>query len=52
MKKINRTLGVTIIVITHEMKVIDSICDRVAVLDNSTVAEIGDVRTVFANPEV
>ena len=50
LKKINRTLGVTIIVITHEMKVIDSICDRVAVLDNSTVAEIGDVRTVFANP--
>ncbi len=49
LKKINRTLGVTIIVITHEMKVIDSICDRVAVLDNSTVAEIGDVRTVFAN---
>ena len=50
-KKINRTLGVTIIVITHEMKVIDSICDRVAVLDNSTVAEIGDVRTVCANPK-
>lgn len=51
LKKINRTLGVTIIVITHEMKVIDSICDRVAVLDNSTVAEIGDGRTVFANPK-
>lgn len=51
LKKINRTLGVTIIVITHEMKVIDSICDRVAVLDNSTVAEKGDVRTVFANPK-
>lgn len=51
LKKINRTLGVTIIVITHEMKVIDSICDRVAVLDNSTVAEIGDVRTVLANPK-
>lgn len=51
LKKINRTLGVTIIVITHEMKVIDSICDRVAVLDNSTVAEIGDVRMVFANPK-
>ena len=51
LKKINRTLGVTIIVITHEMKVIDSICDRVAVLDNSTIAEIGDVRRVFANPQ-
>ena len=51
LKKINRTLGVTIVVITHEMKVIDSICDRVAVLDNSTVAEIGDVRAVFSNPQ-
>ena len=50
LKKINRTLGVTIVVITHEMKVIDSICDRVAVLDNSTVAEIGKVRAVFSNP--
>ena len=50
LKKINRTLGVTIVVITHEMKVIDSICDRVAVLDNSTVAEIGEVRAVFSNP--
>ena len=50
LKKINRTLGVTIVVITHEMKVIDSICDRVAVLDNSMVAEIGEVRAVFSNP--
>lgn len=50
LKKINKTLGVTIVVITHEMKVIDSICDRVAVLDNSTVAEIGEVRAVFSNP--
>lgn len=51
MKKINKTLGVTIVVITHEMKVIDKICDRVAVLDNSTVAEIGNVRDVFAAPK-
>jgi D-methionine transport system ATP-binding protein len=51
MKKINKTLGVTIVVITHEMKVIDSICDRVAVLDNSTVAEMGYVRDVFSRPQ-
>lgn len=51
MKKINKTIGVTIIVITHEMKVIDSICDRVAVLDKSTVAEIGDVKDVFTDPQ-
>lgn len=51
MKKINKTLGVTIVVITHEMKVIDSICDRVAVLDNSQVAESGTTAEVFANPK-
>ena len=51
MRKINKTLGVTIVVITHEMKVIDKICDRVAVLDQSTVAEIGNVRDVFAAPK-
>lgn len=51
MKMINETLGVTIVVITHEMKVIDKICDRVAVLDNSTVAELGKVSEVFANPQ-
>ncbi|MDD7428561.1 MAG: ATP-binding cassette domain-containing protein [Oscillospiraceae bacterium] len=51
MKKINTELGVTIVVITHEMKVIDSICDRVAVLDNSEVAETGTVEEVFSNPQ-
>lgn len=51
MKRINRELGVTIIVITHEMKVINSICDRVAVLDRSTVAELGTVGEIFAAPK-
>ena len=51
MKRINKTLGVTIVVITHEMKVIDKICDKVAVLDQSTVAELGNVRDVFAAPQ-
>lgn len=51
MKKINETMGVTIVVITHEMKVINSICDRVAVLDKSRVAELGAVSEVFANPQ-
>lgn len=50
LREINRTLGVTIIVITHEMKVIDTICDRVAVIDNSRIAEVGKVSEVFANP--
>lgn len=51
MKKINETMGVTIIVITHEMRVIESICDKVAVLDNSEVAEQGDVADIFKNPK-
>ena len=51
LKHINKTLGVTIIVITHEMKVIDSICDRVAVIDKSKIAEVGRVSDVFTNPQ-
>lgn len=51
MKEINRTLGVTIVVITHEMKVIDLICDRVAVMDNSVVTETGAVGEIFAAPK-
>ena len=51
MKKINKELGVTIIVITHEMKVINSICDRVAVLDRCAVDELGTVGEIFANPK-
>lgn len=49
--KINRELGVTIIVITHEMKVIDAICHRVAVIDHSCIAEEGPVSTVFVDPQ-
>lgn len=51
LKQINRELGVTIIVITHEMRVIDLICDRVAVIDKSHIAETGAVSTVFSNPQ-
>ncbi|MBQ3574242.1 MAG: ATP-binding cassette domain-containing protein [Clostridia bacterium] len=51
LKKINRELGVTIVVITHEMKVIETICNRVAVLDHSNVVEEGMVRDVFINPQ-
>ena len=50
LRQINDSLGVTIIVITHEMKVIDQICDRVAVIDHSRIAEEGKVSEVFTNP--
>ena len=51
LKKINTELGVTIVVITHEMKVIDRICDSVAVIDSSHIAEVGKVSEVFTSPK-
>ncbi len=51
LKDINRKLGVTIVIITHEMRVIDQICDRVAVIDKSHIVEIGRVSEVFTNPQ-
>lgn len=51
LKKINRELGVTIVIITHEMKVIDKICDRVAVIDKSEIAEVGRVSEIFTDPK-
>lgn len=50
LKKINQDLGLTIILITHEMDVIKSICDRVAVMENGDIVEEGPVYEIFANP--
>ncbi len=50
LKSINEKLGVTVIVITHEMKVVESICTDVAVISNSRIAETGSVREVFSKP--
>ena len=47
---INRRLGITVVVITHEMKVIEEICARVAILDHGHLAETGAVEEIFANP--
>lgn len=51
LQEINRTMGVTIIVITHEMKVVEQICNRVAVLDGGSVVETGDVSEIFVSPK-
>ncbi len=51
LKNINETMGVTIIVITHEMKVVEQICNRVAVLDSGTVVEEGFVKDIFVAPQ-
>ena len=48
---INRRLGITAIVITHEMSVIEEICSHVAILDHGKVAETGTVTEIFSNPK-
>lgn len=50
LKKINEERKLTIVIITHEMSVVEKICDRVAIIDDGTLAEIGDVKEVFSNP--
>lgn len=50
-KQINRDLGITVIVITHEMAVIEAICDRVAIIDHSQIAESGRVSEIFSEPK-
>lgn len=51
LKKVNQDLGITVLLITHEMHVIQSICHRVAVMENGEVIESGDVFDVFTNPQ-
>ena len=50
LKEINREYGITIVVITHAMSVIEEICDRVGVLETGRLVEIGAVKDVFTNP--
>lgn len=50
-KEINKSMGITVVVITHEMSVIEEICSRVAIIDESRIAEIGNVVDVFSNPK-
>ncbi|WP_088101961.1 methionine ABC transporter ATP-binding protein [Halalkalibacter urbisdiaboli] len=51
LKKINRELELTIVLITHEMEVVKDICDEMAVMENGKVVEQGRVYDLFANPE-
>lgn len=50
LKEINQTMGVTVVIITHEMKVVESICNKVAVLDHARIAEAGEMAEIFCNP--
>lgn len=50
-RDINKRLGITVIVITHQMSVVEEICNRVAILENGSVVEQGDVSDVFSHPK-
>ena len=51
LKDLNEKLGVTVVVITHQMSVVEEICDSVAILDGGVVVEQGSVQEIFANPK-
>lgn len=50
-KDINHKMGITVIIITHQMSVVEAVCNRVAILDHGTVAEEGNVSEIFASPQ-
>ena len=51
LKEINQKFGVTILLITHEMEVVKSICDRVAVIENGEIIESSSMVEIFSNPK-
>lgn len=51
LRQVNRELGVTVVLITHQMQVIKQIADRVAVMEAGQVVELGAVLDVFTNPQ-
>ena len=51
LREINRELCITIIIITHQMNVVESICRHVAILENGTIVETGEVGEVFSSPK-
>ena len=51
LREINRELGITIIIITHQMNVVESICRHVAILESGTIVETGEVGEVFSSPK-
>ncbi|MDN5901762.1 NIL domain-containing protein, partial [Corynebacterium casei] len=51
LREVNKEFGITIVVITHEMEVVRSIADKVAVMENGVVVEQGSIYEVFSNPQ-
>ncbi|MCY6369081.1 methionine ABC transporter ATP-binding protein [Clostridium ganghwense] len=50
LKKINKELGITIVIVTHQMEVIKEACNKVALMDGGRVTDVGDVEELFLNP--
>ncbi len=50
-QKINRETGITVVIITHEMSVVEEICHKVAILDHGDMVETGRVEDIFSNPQ-
>ena len=50
-RDINKRLGITVIIITHQMSVVESVCNKVAILENGTVVEQGEVEKIFSQPK-
>lgn len=50
LSKLREKLNLTILLVTHEMKVVEQICDRLALMDKGRIVESGDVQTIFRNP--
>ena len=50
-KKINREMHITVVIITHEMAVVKEVCDHIAVMENGRVVENGDIVSVFSDPQ-
>ncbi len=51
LKKLNRKLGLTIVLITHEMQVVKEICNKVAVMEDGEIIEKGDSVQIFSQPQ-
>ena len=51
LKQINKDYNITVVLITHEMRVIEEICDRVLVLEEGKIAEMGEVKETFLRPQ-
>lgn len=50
-RDINKKMGITVIIITHQMSVVESVCNRVAILENGVIVEQGQVEEIFSRPK-